>query len=45
MKSTGSPLSDPIPTELPCLINIKRLESNSITAISELVTDTLRANI
>ena len=32
-------------TSFPCLINKKRLESNSITTISELVMDTLHANI
>lgn len=31
--------------QLPCLINRKRLESSTTTAISELATDTLRANI
>jgi hypothetical protein len=31
--------------QLPCLINQKRLESSSTTAISELVMDTLHANI
>ena len=31
--------------QLPCLINRKRLESSATTAISELATDTLRANI
>ena len=45
MKYMGSPPSDSIPTNLPCLISGKGLVSNSITAISELVTDTLRANI
>jgi hypothetical protein len=30
--------------QLPCLINRKRLESSTTTAISELATDTLRAN-
>ena len=40
----NSARSLPKQLQLPCLINTKRLKSSTTTAISELATDTLRAN-